>query len=147
MSGQLSGELWEWHALGGWTKVPGIRASGANGVEISADERWIYFNAWGTQSVVRLSRGLATPQRTEMPVGSRPDNVHWAPDGRLLEGGQTEHGYRVVKIDPESLQVTQLLARYDTAMFQRGTVAAQVGAQYWVGSSRTHAVAVFYDAR
>ena len=37
LAGEKNGELWEWHAAGGWKKVPGSEAAGANGIEIISD--------------------------------------------------------------------------------------------------------------
>ncbi len=40
-AGERNGELWEWHTGTGWKIVPGSEASGANGIEISKDAKWL----------------------------------------------------------------------------------------------------------
>src|SRR5438067_11774418 len=50
MTGEKNGELWEWHAASGWKKVAGSEASGANGLDLSDDGKWIYVAGWGSQS-------------------------------------------------------------------------------------------------
>jgi hypothetical protein len=140
MAGGRNGELWEWHTKSGWQKVPGSEAAGANGVELSADGETLYVAAWGSQSFIRLTRGAKQPKRDEIPLGFRPDNIHFARDGSLLAAGQiTDAGNRmsrVVKIDPRTLAVKDVLARRDDAAFAGNTTAIEVGDRLWLGSYR-----------
>jgi hypothetical protein len=134
MTGEKNGELWEWHAKSGWQKVPGSEAAGANGLDVSDDGKWIYMAAWGSQSLVKLSRGRTPPERTETPLGFRVDNLHRGRDGSLLAAGQGQGSSDVVRIDPKTLTVAKLLHRPDDASFRGGTAAAEVGDRLWVGS-------------
>jgi sugar lactone lactonase YvrE len=86
--GEVNGELWEWHTASGWQKVPGSEASGANGLEMSSDAKTLYVAAWGSQSFFRLSRGGAKPEKQEVPLGFRVDNIRWSRDGSILATGQ-----------------------------------------------------------
>src|SRR5436853_1372204 len=88
MAGENNGELWEWHTATGWKKVPGSEFAGPNGLEISKDGKWLYIGGWGSQTVVKLSRGQTPVKKESVPVGFRVDNVRWAPDGSLLAAGQ-----------------------------------------------------------
>ncbi|MET0280536.1 MAG: hypothetical protein ABW278_05345 [Steroidobacteraceae bacterium] len=142
MKGTRNGELWEWHTQSGWQKVPGSEASGANGVELSADGKTLYMAAWGSQSFIRLSRGANPPKREEIALGFRIDNIHWARDGRLLGAGQVGQDWRVVKIDPVTLQVETLYSQDDKPGFGGGTVALEVGDTLWVGSYRGDRIAI-----
>jgi hypothetical protein len=142
MTGEPNGELWEWHTASGWQRVPGSEASGANGVELSDDGRTLYIAAWGSQSFIRLSRGTTPPQREEIELGFRIDNIHWAQDGTLLGAGQVGQDWRVVKIDPETLVVEQVYAQDDMPGFGGGTVALEVDNTYWVGSYRGDRIAI-----
>jgi hypothetical protein len=83
MAGERNGELWEWHTASGWQKVPGSEAAGANGIELSEDGKTLYMAAWGSQSFIRLTRGITPPKRDEVPLGFRVDNIHFARDGSL----------------------------------------------------------------
>jgi len=134
LAGEKNGELWEWHVKSGWQKVPGSEASGANGLDLSDDGKWIYIAAWGSQSFIRLSRGRTPVDRMEIPLGFRVDNLHRAKDGSLLGAGQGQGTSDVVKIDPKTLKVTKVLQRKDDGSFRGGTVAAEVGDRLWVGS-------------
>lgn len=146
MTGTRNGELWEWHPGGRWEKVPGSEASGANGVELSADGRTLYVAEWGSQSFFRLSRGAAQVERTDVPLGFRIDNIHWARDGALIGVGQGA-GERMgrwigVRIDPVSLAVSEVVDVANTPEFANGTVAAEVGDRWWIGTFRGDRVAI-----
>jgi hypothetical protein len=142
MAGQPNGELWEWHTASGWVKVPGSDAAGANGVELSADGKTLYMAAWGSQSFVRLSRGMTPPHREEIPLGFRVDNIHWARDGSLYAVGQGEQSWKAVKIDPQTLAVREVVSRADTPAFGAGTTVLEVGRDLWVGSYRSNRIAI-----
>jgi hypothetical protein len=134
--GEPNGELWEWHTASGWQIVPGSEAAGANGVELSADGKTIYVATWGSQSFFRLTRGVTPPQREEIPLGFRVDNLHWARDGTLYAVGQAGEGWKAVKIDPATLAVREVVVQADTPEFGAGTALAEVGNELWVGSFR-----------
>ena len=140
---ERNGELWEWHTASGWQKVPGSETSGANGIEISPDGGTLYVAAWGSQSFYRLPRGGKEPKRDEVPLGFRVDNIRWAADGTLLAAGQGATETIVVKIDPKTLKVTELLRRGPVGGFGAGTVAVEVGKTLWIGSFRGDRLAIF----
>jgi hypothetical protein len=148
LGGEKNGELWEWHAAGGWKKVPGSEAAGANGIEISNDGKWYYVAAWGSQSFFRLSRNGTAPARDEIRLGFRVDNIRWGHDGSLYATGQTgsrdvtDTASVVVKINPDTLAVREIYRRPDDARFRFGTVAVEVGNQLWVGSYQGDRIAV-----
>jgi hypothetical protein len=142
MTGEKNGELWEWHTAPGWKKVPGSDAAGANGLEMSADGKTLYVAAWGSQSFFRLSRGAAKPVRDEIPLGFRVDNIRWARDGSILAAGQGVGQTVVVKVDPRTLKVKEMLKRPAGNGFAGGTVAVEVGDSYWIGSFAGDRIAV-----
>jgi hypothetical protein len=146
MAGEKNGELWEWHTTSGWQKVPGSEAAGANGIELSADGKTIYMAAWGSRSFIRLTRGAETPKRDEIPLGFRVDNIHFAHDGSLLAAGQItdppNRSSRVVKVNPQTLAVTDILTRPDDAAFAGNTTALEIGKSLWLGSYRGDRIAI-----
>jgi hypothetical protein len=143
MAGDVNGELWEWHTGKGWVKVPGSEASGANGVEVSKDGKWLYVAAWGSQSFFRMSRGETPVKRDSIPLGFRVDNIRFAPDGSILAAGQGQQTSNVVKVDPNTLKITELITQPNTQTFASGTVAVPVGNELWVGSFRGDRIAIF----
>ena len=150
-AGEKNGELWEWHTRTGWKIVPGSEASGANGIEISKDGKWFYMGGWGNQTFIRFSRGQTPVKRDEIPVGFRLDNLRWAPDGSLFAAGQeipATGGFgmaisRVVKIDPNTLKIQEVIRYPYNAVFNFSTGAIQVGREIWVGSVRGDKIARF----
>ncbi|MEP7304457.1 MAG: hypothetical protein ABJA98_02955 [Acidobacteriota bacterium] len=149
-AGEKNGELWEWHAGSGWKIVPGSEASGANGIEISKDGKWFYMGGWGNQSFIRFSRGQTPVKRDDIPVGFRLDNLRWAPDGSLIAAGQepvagalTMATSRVIKINPSTLKIQELIRYPFNSAFNFSTVAVQVGKEMWLGSVRGDRVARF----
>jgi hypothetical protein len=140
--GATNGELWEWHTDTGWVEVPGSEAAGANGLELSDDGRTLYIAAWGSQSFIRLSRGVTPPVREEIPLGFRVDNIHWARDGKLWSVGQDGPEWIAVKIDPDTLEAQELVRRADTPEFGSGTALAEVGDALWVGSFRGNRIVI-----
>lgn len=141
--GATNGELWEWHTATGWVEVPGSEAAGANGLELSDDAATLFVAAWGSQSFFRLSRGVTPPVRDEIPLGFRIDNIHWARDGSLWGVGQAgPAGWKAVKIDPETLEVRDIVSRSDTPEFGAGTALVEVGDSLWVGSFRGNRITI-----
>jgi hypothetical protein len=147
MAGENNGELWEWHSDSGWKKVPGSEAAGPNGIEISKDGKSLYIGGWGSQSVIRLSRGQTPAKRESVTVGFRVDNVRWAPDGSLLAAGQggvaPAQTSNVARVDPNTLKFTELVRYPNNDVFASGTVAIQIGSELWVGSVRGDRIAIF----
>jgi hypothetical protein len=147
LAGENNGALWEWQPRTGWRMVPGSEASGANGLEISRDGQWLYVAAWGSQSFFRLSRGQTPVRRDSVALGFRADNVRWAPDGSLFVAGQggaaPAQTSNIVKIDPNSLRVTEIVRQPNTPEFGAGTVVVQIGKEIWVGSFRGDRIARF----
>jgi sugar lactone lactonase YvrE len=147
MAGANNGEVWEWHTASGWKVVPGSESPGANGLEISKDGKWLYIGAWGSQSVVRLSRGQSPVKKDSVAVGFRVDNVRWAPDGSLLAAGQggtaPSQTSNVAKVNVTTMKSQELVRYPYSDVFGLGTVAIQVGREIWVGSVRGDRIAVF----
>ena len=145
------GELWEWAPGDGWTEVPGSTWNGPNGLVSSPDGAWFYIGGWGTNSLVRLSRGRTPVEVDTVEVGFHIDNVRWAPDGSLLAAGHhwdddaalgrcLQQGdcdgvtSRVARVDPETLSAEEIVRYPSNDYFLFGTVGLQVGDEIWVGS-------------
>ena len=100
------------------------------------------------QPVVLWPRGDKEPQRQEVPLGFRVDNIRWAADGSLLATGQTLNlgqppATVIVKVDPKTLKVTKVLRQPPIGGFGAGTVAVEVGKTPWVGSYTGDRLAIF----
>jgi hypothetical protein len=75
------------------------------------------------------------------------DNIRWAADGSLLAAGQGgkpgAQTSNIVKINPETLAVRDVIREPASPAFGAGTVAVEVGNQIWVGSFRGDRIAIF----
>lgn len=145
-NGEKNGELWEWHTGRGWNVVPGTESSGANGLEISRDGKWFYVAGWGDQTFMRVSRGQTTVKKDVVPLGFRVDNLSWLGD-QLLAAGQggapPNPTSLVVRINPVTLKVDDLINYKDNGTWGSGTAAVQIGAEIWVGAFRGERIARF----
>ena len=146
------GEVWEWRPGIGWSEVPGSTMSGPNGLLVSEDGRWYYIGGWGTQSVVRLSRGATPVDKSEVNLGFHVDNLRWTPDGSLLAAGQGADSpdaifdcvgsgacdgltARVARVDPDTLAAEEIVNYPSTEGLIIGTGAIEVGNEIWVGGA------------
>jgi SMP-30/gluconolaconase/LRE-like protein len=144
VAGEVTGWLLRWHARTGWSKIAGSDTSGPNGVEVSPDGKWLYISEWGRSTFYRTRLNGDASKRESIHLEFRPDNVHWAPDGMLLVGGATDTGSRVVKIDPRTFKVTELVRLPDdAAQFFHASAAAQVDNELWLGSARANCLAIY----
>ena len=81
------------------------------------------------------------------------DNIRWAADGSILatgQGGAPAQGGAagtqasiVVKVDPKTLAVREIIRHPNTPAFGAGTVAVEVGKEIWMGSFRGDRLAIF----
>jgi hypothetical protein len=119
--GEPTGGVWEWHAGSGWKLLTPGGIPGANGIELSADERTLYVSAWAS-SQLRVIDRTSGVQRI-VPLDFRPDNLHRAADGTLLVGGQRAavrdiaacgaacpQPWRVVRFDPTTGNLATLVS-------------------------------------
>jgi hypothetical protein len=143
-----TGFVYEWQPGTGFSVVPGTEAPFANGIELSADGRDIYLNAYGSGQVRRISR--ETGELLAVADVPSPDNLAWARDGRLLVAshlggmgdqlacyGLTEGAcpmaFEIVALDPITLEGGPVFAN-EGAPMGAGTVAVEVGDELVIGS-------------
>jgi hypothetical protein len=152
MAQKVTGGVLEWHPETGVQPIAGTELSGANGIEVSKDGRTLYVAAWGTQEVVRFVRGKNGIQKTVVKLDFMPDNLRWAPDGRLLVAGQNRtaspkggfagfKGWTVIKLDPKTMQVTGIAKDAGDLPLQNVSVAIEVDGALWIGPFRGDRVA------
>src|SRR5690606_22259719 len=55
-SGGITGNVFEWHPGGEVVAVQGTDLSGANGIVLSDDERYMFVAAFGTREIVKFDR-------------------------------------------------------------------------------------------
>jgi hypothetical protein len=149
---KVTGYVLEWHAKGGWKRVPESKGSFPNGIEVSPDGHWLYVTNTGTQDIVRLSRGTGTVRRTVINTRVMTDNLRWDSEGQLWIAGQLggcgSEGvcavpYVILKLDPRTLRFKQFPHPLTAPEFGAGTVALPVEGDVWVGTYRGDRIARF----
>jgi hypothetical protein len=154
-NGRYAGAVYEWQPKRGFASLAGADHTGDNGVAISSDARWLYFNWFFGRAVIRVARGGGAARATAT-LDFLPDNINHAPDGSLYVTGQNadpkqliigcpggicRHDTTIVKLDPVTM-VRRVVARLPaSATFSDGTTALQVGDTIFLGSYRGDAVA------
>ncbi len=148
MAGEVTGAVLIWTPGKGFAEVPGSQLSGDNGLAASPNGDTLYVNAYGAKAVVRLSLdGSGGPVSAR--VDFYPDNLRWAPDGKLFVTGQFlnpdnlagRHGWATARLDPHAMTVTPVIREPGTAEFDDGTTTVQVGGALWTGTFRGDRVA------
>lgn len=146
LAGEISGNVYEWHPGGAVTAVPGTELSGANGIEVSPDQRWLFVAAIGSRELVRFDRRAAPMTKDTVQIGIRPDNLRWTDDGKLYTAGGNfvppdqcasppcSTGWSVVEWDPETLQAQRVTGVDQTAALQGASTALAVDDEIWIGT-------------
>jgi hypothetical protein len=143
----ITGRLFEWHPGGQLLPMAGTELSLPNGIDVSKDERYVFVAAMGTHEVVRFDRRSTPAAKRAVSLPISPDNVHWAPNGKLLTAGPNyvapavcsgtgcASGWAVLELDPETLTVLRLGGADQTAAMQRVSSAMRLGDDVWVSSN------------
>ena len=153
-----TGAVFEWSpGDSGFKLVEGTQLPSNNGIDVSADGREIYVASSGFQTIVAFSHSNPARQlRTTRPLPFTPDNVHLAPDGRLLTAGMAndvpecggppgpQHDLAklaacprptiAVAIDPATMRDTVIATTSADAKFSNATMVLTVAGQAWIGT-------------
>ncbi len=148
-----TGDVWEWQTASGWTRIPGSEDTAPNGLEVSADGRWLYIAGWAEQKLTRLSRGQTPVQKEVIDLGFRPDNLRMSLDGSVIFAAghgniqnpraPLEETSNIATIDPETLAVERIFEHPAIAGFVASTTAIQIGDEMWLGTHRGERIAYF----
>lgn len=152
MARKPTGGVLEWHPDSGIKPIPGTDLPGANGIEVSKDGKWLYVASWGSQELVRFSRGDGPLRKDVVKVNFSPDNLRWAPDGNIFVAGQNGSlsmeggvpgfkGWTVVKLDPSTLKVIEVAKDTGKSPLQNASVAIEVDGTLWIGPFRGDRIA------
>lgn len=151
MAGKVTGNVYARVPGQGFKKLPGTALSGDNGMEVTRDHHWMFVVATGTKQLLRYDRTDMTKPPTTVNLTFGPDNVRWAPDGRLLvaggergmcAAGETCPGIaNITAVDPVTL-MTSVVARFPVTPHWSGlSGVAIVGNTLWLGSHQGDRIA------
>jgi hypothetical protein len=153
--GKPTGYVVRWTKDRGERELPGTRSGYPNGVLVSADGRYLYYNAWTAKEVHKYDL------RSEKDVGVAkldfmPDNITWKNDGGLLAAGIKGVGgacpagsgtpclqaFGVASIDTANMTAKTV---YDSAgkdaLISGVSVALQAGSDIYVGAFQGNRIA------
>jgi len=145
-----TGFVYEWQPIDGFLRLPGSAAGMPNGIEKSPDERFIYMSAYFHDEIRKIHR--FTGEVAGKAGISRPDNITWGWDDRLLVASHTAGfveqvscepeksaacgtAFEIVALEPETME-TSVLLRQEGEPFGAASVALPVGDRLFLG---THA--------
>ncbi len=165
LRGKPTGMVYKWTAAEGFREIPGSELAGNNGIAVSPDEKWVFVNGYSDRSVTRIS--LTDPQ--DEPVTAAlsflPDNIRYSADGSLLVTGQDTNILTVVlftngsnigvspsdtmvaELDPETMEVTEVLHFPKFRAFGGGTTALYMGDDLWISSFRAQRIMILPNVK
>ncbi|MEX2489023.1 MAG: hypothetical protein WD356_05785 [Pseudomonadales bacterium] len=142
------GYVYHWSPEDGFERLPGTDAQFANGVEKSADERYLFVNSYFGNEVIKVD--TVTGERVGSAEVSSPDNLSWSPTGELLAAshhasitemmacqdlheGNCGFRFQIVAIDTEDMEPRVLLDHEGPPM-GAATVALPYGDAVYLGT-------------
>ena len=129
--------------------LPVAKAPFPNGIEKSADERYLFINMYLAGEVRKLD--LATAEVVATAALASPDNLTWSQDGsallvashtdglleltacQALEAGSCGFSFEIVALDPADLSGEAILANRGEPM-GGATVAIELGEELFLGT-------------
>jgi len=148
LSGQPSGYVSRWTAGKGEMELPGTRAGYPNGVLVSSDGRYMYFNAWTAKEVHKydLKEGKETAM---VKLDFMPDNISWTSKRTMLAAGVKGargdcpagsgtpclQAFGVAELDPPKMEAKTVFdSEGKGALISGVSEALQVGNSIYIGA-------------
>jgi hypothetical protein len=151
----INGGVFEWHPGGEVLAVAGTELSGANGITLSDDERYMYVAAFGSRELVKFDRSMTPVSKEVISMDITLDNIRKGVDGKLLTAGNNyvspetcsgpdcATGWSVIEVDAETLATTRVGGGDQNVSIQGVSSALQVGNTIWVGTFNGDRVGYF----
>lgn len=145
-AGEISGLVYEWHPGGEVTAVEGTELSGANGIVLSEDDRYMYVAAMGSREVVKFDRTMNPISKESVTIDIVPDNIRWGEEGTLLAAGNNyappsecsgpdcSTGWSIVEVDADTLEARRVAGFGPDVSIQGVSSALLMDDEFWVGT-------------
>jgi hypothetical protein len=147
--GGETGWVYAWSPERGFSEVPGTRGAGPNGIELSADGEKIFLNTTLASEVLRIDRRSGAIEARA--AVSLPDNLTWAPDGRLrvaslrgkmselmscnrIQSGSCAMPFAIVALDPGTMATQTIYEGGPGTPSGAGTVGLEVKGGLLIGT-------------
>ncbi len=165
LAGKPTGTVYQWTVQEGFREIPGARLAGNNGIAVSPDENWAFVNGYSSRSVTRISLVDEQAEPVTVQLSFLPDNIRYSADGSLLVTGQDTNiltvvlltngtgigvspsDTAVVRLDPVSMEATEVLNLPKFRAFGGGTTAIYIGNDLWISSFRAQRIMILPDAK
>jgi hypothetical protein len=145
-AGDASGYVSRWTATAGESELPGTRQAYPNGVLVSADGKFMYFNAWTAKEVHKYDL-TAMQDAGKVKLNFMPDNITWTKRGQMLAAGvidargqcadrglACQQAFGVAAINPATMQAKDVFDSGSRPLINGVSVALQVGNSVYVGA-------------
>ena len=150
-SGTKTGYLAEWNPRAGWKRLPGSEAALNNGIQLSANRRFVWFTAWTSRQVLEYDLQARRITRS-VDVPFSPDNLTLTSDGTVIVAGiddlarwrdctaaeghfcQDKLAFSVATLDPKALTVKPLF-HGNPGLLQGASVALSIDNSLYVGTA------------
>jgi hypothetical protein len=148
LSGEPSGFVVRWMPGKAEEELPGTRQGYPNGVLVSPDGRYMYFNAWTAREVHKYDL-KAGKDVGVVKLDFMPDNITWASKGQILAAGVKGargdcpsgsgmpciQGFGIAEINPATWQAKTVFDSQGKGNLISGvSVALQVGNAIYIGA-------------
>jgi hypothetical protein len=137
VQGKLTGGVHEWHPGGSVKAIPGTELSGANGIAVSPDDKYVYVAAFGSHEIVRFDRTKNPVTLEKFKIDIMPDNIHWGDDGLLYTAGNNSArgtGWSIFSINSGTMEIKRVTGVDQRASMQNASSAVPVDNEIWVGT-------------
>jgi sugar lactone lactonase YvrE len=143
-----TGDIWRWSQSSGLRVLPGTEAAQPNGLEISADNRYVFANMYMEREVWKIDAAAGGV----VAVGEAPnaDNSAWGTDGRLWiavhepagmsllscfddQAAPCSAAFEIYAMDPETM-ATEIIFAHSGAPMGAVTVAVPQAGRVYMGS-------------
>lgn len=141
------GHLLHWDGVH-FARLGGFTGDYPNGLQISADGRYLFVNLWAESKMKKLDSQTAEVL-AEVEV-THPDNSQWDGAGRLLvtghdfslndlrvcttiESGTCPGAFEIMVVDTEAMSAERVM-RLEGPPMGAGTVTQRVGGKFYIGS-------------
>ncbi|MEM8560817.1 MAG: hypothetical protein AAGF57_01215 [Pseudomonadota bacterium] len=148
MFGFQTGDVWRWSSETGPMLLPGTEGSLTNGIQISADERYVFINQYIDQKVQKYD--LNEEKEVASAAIANADNSAWAPSGELwlathemdaatflacTEDRNVTCGmaFNIVALDPDTMEHRVIFSHQGPPM-GAATVAVPLDDKVYLGS-------------
>jgi hypothetical protein len=146
--GMDTGDLWRWNEISGLHIIPGTDASQPNGLEISADERFIFANMYMEKEVWKID--AKTGKTVAIASVNNPDNSAWGTNGNLIVASHTDSmmnmficfklqtkpcgaSFEIISVDPNTM-TTERVYQHSGAPMGAATIAVPQAGRVYLGS-------------